>query len=425
MAKLQSYHRLPRRTFLRAAGVTIAMPLLDAMFPIGLRAERETAAMSPKRMVLICRDLGFHAENFFPQKPGKDYEPSRYMKVLQEHRKDFTVFSGVSHRGYPASHGTYAAMLTGVAPIGFRDGNDVRNTISIDQEVASRIGNATRFPYLSVGGNILSFNRKGVGVPSEYRAPVVFKQLFITGTPAEVAREVTRINAGQSILDGVRDQAKSLSGGLGQPDRDRIDLLLTSVREAEQRLQQDQAWASKPKPKVEMTPFTLEYINDLLNREKQWFDLVQLALQTDSTRVIALAMGSHGPTSISGISLTHHDASHHGQDPEKLRQLGIIEESEVKLFGDFLGKLKGVAEGQKNLLDRTSIFYSTNLGNASAHTCDNLPTIIAGGGFKHAGHVAFDRKENAPLSNLFVRMLQNFDIEVDRFGSSTGVMSEV
>lgn len=425
MAKMQSYHRLPRRTFLRAAGVTIAMPMLDAMLPIGLRAEQQTAAMAPKRMVLICRDLGFHAPFFFPEKPGKDYEPSRYMKVLQDYRNDFTVFSGVSHLGYPGGHGTFAAMLTGVPPECFRNGNDVRNTISIDQEVASRIGDATRFPYLCIGGGNISYNRKGVTVPSEDRAPLVFKQLFITGTPAEVAREVTRINAGQSILDGVRDQAKSLSGSLGRPDRDRIDLLLTSVREAEKRLQQDQAWATKPKPKVAPAPYTDFYLNDLLKREGQWLELVQLALQTDSTRVVAYSMGSHAGTNIPGISLTHHDASHHGQDPEKLRQLGIIEEAEVKLLGDFLGKLKGTSEGQKTMLDLTTVFYSTNLGNASAHTCDNLPTLVAGGGLKHAGHVAFDKKKNAPISNLFVRMLQNFGIETDRFGNSTGIMSEV
>ena len=160
--------------------------------------------MRPKRMLLISRPLGLHAPYFFPQKAGKDYEPTRYLKPLQDHRRDFTVFSGLSHVGYPGGHHTEVALLTGVAPEGVRF-NDIRNTISLDQEVASRLGGETRFPSLSLGGGPLSWNRKGVKVPSEDRATQVFKQLFIDGTPEEVAHEVERIKNGRSILDGVRD----------------------------------------------------------------------------------------------------------------------------------------------------------------------------------------------------------------------------
>jgi hypothetical protein len=307
-------------------------------------------------------------------------------------------------------------------------GNEVRNTISLDQEVASRLGGETRFASLTLGGANLSWSRKGVPIPSESRATQVFKNLFIDGTPAEVTREIQRIQTGQSILDGVRDQAKSLSGTLGRADRDRIDLLLTSIREAEQQLQQDQAWVRKPKPKVAVKPFVNDHVADqkMLERERQWYDLCHLALQTDSTRVISLQLWSHQERlDLQGLTLTHHDASHHGQDESKIRQLALIEEAEMKLFADFLGKMKTTNEGGQTLLDRTVIFHASNLGNASAHTCDNLPIILAGGGFKHAGHLAFDRKNNAPLSNLFVRMLQQIGIESDRFGSSTGVLSEV
>ncbi len=196
---------LNRRTFLRSAGVCIGLPLLDAMLPIGLGADRKAAAMRPKRMLLISHPLGLHAPYFFPQKAGMDYEPSRYLKPLAEHRRNFTVFSGLSHVGYPGGHHTEVALLTGVAPERVRF-NDIRNTISLDQEVAARLGGETRFPYLSLGGGPLSWNRKGVKVPSEDRATQVFKQLFIEGTPEEVSREVERIKTGQSILDGVRDQ---------------------------------------------------------------------------------------------------------------------------------------------------------------------------------------------------------------------------
>jgi hypothetical protein len=421
---------LNRRTFLRAAGVCIGLPLLDAMLPIGRGAEQKADALRAKRLLLISRPLGYHAPFFFPEKTGKDYELTRYLKPLQDHRADFTVFSGMSHRGYPGGHHAEVALLTGVAPEGVRDMGDIRITISLDQEVAERLGSDTRYPYLSLGGGgtgALSWNRKGVKVPAEGRATQVFKQLFIDGTPQEVAHEIQRIQTGQSILDGVRDQARSLARTLGPADRVRLDLLLASIREAEQRLQRDQAWVKQPKPKVSAKPLNDDYLADQrkLDRDRQWLDLVQLALQTDSTRVIALWLWSYGPVDLQGVAIGHHDATHHGQDESKIRQLGLIEEAEMTLFGEFLAKMKKVNEGGPSLLDQTVVFYGSNLGNGSAHSCDNLPILLAGGGFKHAGHVAFDRKNNMPLSNLFVRMLQQMGVEMDRFGSSTGTLSEV
>lgn len=420
-------HRLPRRTFLRAAGVCIGLPLLDAMLPVGLRAEQRAEALSPRRMVLIGRPLGMHSPFFFPEKPGRDYEPSRYLKSLADLRDDFTVLSGVSHRGYPGGHGTSAGLITGVAPEGIRPG-DLRNTISLDQEVASRMGNETRYASLVLGGGgDLSWNRKGIKVPAEGSVVKVFKQLFVDGTPDEVTREIQRIQNGESILDGVRQQARTLAKRLSPTDRDRIDLLLSSIREAEQRLQQDQQWILKPKPKVAAKVPASDYITggQMLERTRQWFDIVHLALQTDSTRVVSLFLWSHENVQIDGQMIGHHDASHHGQDEEKIKRLATIEEAEVKLFAELLGKLKASREGGPSLLDRTQLFYGSNLGNASAHTCDNLPILVAGGGLKHAGHLAFDRKDNYPLSNLFVRMLQQMGLEQDRFGSSTGVLSEI
>jgi hypothetical protein len=418
--------KLSRRTFLQGAGVSIALPWLDAVAPPSAWG---SPAVPPKRMLLIGRPLGLHAPYFFPEKVGMNYEPSRYLKPLEDHRAEFTVFSGMSHRGYPGGHHTENALLTGVAPEGVRFG-DLRNTISLDQEVASRVGGETRFPYLSLGNGgtgALSWNRKGVRVPLQDKATEVFKQLFINGTPAEVAREIDRIKNGQSILDGVRNQAKALSGGLGSSDRERLDLLLTSIREAEGRLSQDEAWVHKTKPKVAATPFAEDYWDDLkmLERERQWFDLVHLALETDSTRVIALWVWSHGRVNLQGVTIGHHDATHHGQDEAKIKQLALIEEEEMKLFAGLLSKLKATREGGSTLLDQTIVFYGSNIGNGSAHTCDNLPILLCGGGFKHAGHVAYDRKDNKPLSNLFVRMIKQMGLDFDRFGSSTGTLSEV
>ncbi|HND53473.1 MAG TPA: DUF1552 domain-containing protein, partial [Pirellulaceae bacterium] len=354
-----------------------------------------------------------------------EYEPTRYLAPLAGMRDRFTVYSGLSHLGYGGGHQTEVALMTGVGPEGMRDRNNLKNTISLDQEVASRIGGETRFGSLVLGGGELSWNRRGVKVPSDESIKSVFKRLFIDGTPAEVANEIEKIETGRSILDGVREQARSLSRSLSPSDRQRIDLLLTSIREAEQRLDQDEAWVRRPKPKLgaEQSKLFAEDPRRMLDREKQWFDLVHLALQMDSTRVISLYLYSHAENlMMDGITLTHHDASHHGQDEAKLKQLATIEEAEMRLFAGLLEKLKQTDEAGRSLLDQTVVLHTSNLGNASSHDTSNLPVILAGGGFKHAGHVAFDRKNNQPLSNLFVTMLHQLGLDLDRFGSSTGTI---
>ena len=418
-----SYQPLSRRTLLRASGVAVALPLLDAMRPLAA-AEEKKAAAAPKRMLLVGRPLGMYAPYFFPEKAGRDYEPSRYLKVLQEHREHFTVFSGMSHR-YASGHFAEVGLMTGVHPDFIRP-SDIRNSISLDQEVASHVGGQTRFASLVVGGGDASWNRRGVRIPSQQRATQVFKQLFIRGTPEEVDREMRRVRDGQSILDDVRGQVKSIHKKLSDTDRKRLDLYLSSVREAEQRLQQDELWSKTPKPQVDTPLPTVDFGGpQLLERSRQWYDLVHLAFQTDSTRVISLWLGSQERPEIEGVNLAHHDASHHGQEPSKLEQLALIEEAELRVLAEFLEKMKTSNEGEQSLLDRTAIFYASNLGNSSSHDNNNLPILLAGGGFKHQGHIAYDRKNNALLSNLFVRMLQHMGIEKDSFGASTGIVSEV
>jgi hypothetical protein len=418
------FPRLDRRTFLRAAGVAIALPFLDVMVPAGA-AEAKKALTQPRRMVLIGRPLGLYAPYFFPEKAGRDYEPSRYLSLLAAHREQFTVFSGMSHH-YATGHFAECGLLTGVHPEFIRGPSDIRNGVSLDQEVAAHVGGQTRFASLVIGGGDVSWNRRGVRIPAEQRATQVFRQLFISGNAAEQAREMQRIRDGQSILDDVGGQIKTLTSNVGSTDRQRLDLYLTSVREAEQRLQQDEHWGTTPKPHVAYKPPTNDFGGAwLLQRTRQWFDIVQLALQTDSTRVISLWLGSQERPEIEGVKLAHHDASHHGQDPSKLEQLALIEEAELKVLAEFLDKMKQSTEGEHTLLDQTAVFYASNLGNSSSHDNNNLPILLAGGGFKHQGHLAYDRSNNLLLSNLFVRMIQQMGVETHSFGASTGVVSEV
>ena len=413
---------LSRRTMLRATGVAIGLPLLDAMLPSGLRAEEKAKKLAPRRMVLISRPLGAHASFLFPEKAGLDYESTRYLKLLEEHRGRFTLFSGLSHPGH-AHHHSEPGLFTGVAGEFIRSEKDLRNTISLDILAAEHVGRDTRFPCIGLGG-ALSYNRKGVRMPSLGGAEAMFRRLFVDGTPDEIAREVQRLRDGRSILDGVRQQARDLARNLGSGDRERLDTLLTSIREAEEHLAQDEAWANKPKPKVQYQTRECRE-NELVERSRQWFDLIHLALQTDSTRIINLNLFSHIRPKIEGVNMEHHEASHHGQDGSKVEQLAKIEEAEYRVFSEFLTKLHGSNEGNETLLDRTMVFHGSNLGNASAHTCQNLPIIVAGGGFKHTGHVMYDRKNNRPLSDLYVRMLRQMGIEADKFGTSKGVIGDI
>lgn len=415
--------RIDRRTFLRSSGIAIGLPFLEAMIPASAKEAQKAQSQQP-RMVLVGQPLGMYGPNFFPEKAGRDYEPSRYLKLLQPHRDQFTVFSGMSHR-YAAGHFAEVGIFTGVAPEFIRD-KDIKNGISLDQEVASHIGNQTRFPVLNLGGGDVAWNRRGVRIPAETRATQVFRKLFIAGTPEEETRELQRIKDGQSILDDVGDQIKAINRKVGNHDRERLDLFLSSVREAEHTLQQDEHWSTTPKPHVEFATPTSDYSGpQLVERSRQWYNIVHLALQTDSTRVVSLWLGTQERPEIAGVNLGHHDASHHGQDPVKLEQLALIEEAEIEVLGEFIGKMKLSQDGDQTLFDRTAICYTSNLGNSSNHDNNNLPILLAGGGFKHQGHLAFDTRNNTLLSNLYVRMLHHMGIEAKSFGASTGVVSEV
>lgn len=409
---------LNRRNFLRAAGVSLALPLLDALAPA------QNAAATPRRMVCICTPLGLHTPHLFPQEAGRDYQSTPYLEVLNEFRDDFTVISGLSHPQVGSSHDSIYSFLTAAPHPEIRAG--FRNSISLDQFAATHIGRETRFPSLALSceGFSLSWTRSGALVPTDSFPSSVFARLFLDGRPDEVQAQVRRLRDGRSILDTVGEQARSLQPELGAADRDKLDEYFTSVRELERGLARSEEWSKRPKPRVEARP-PQDITNgaDLVGRARLMFDLIHLALQTDSTRLITLMLlGTSLVPPIQGVSLGHHDLSHHGQDPSKITQLRTVEVEKLRTLRAFLAKLKETREQDASLLDRTSVFFSSNLGNASSHSTRNLPVILAGGGFRHGQHLAFDPASPPPLSNLYVSMLQRLGIEADRFGSSTGTL---
>ncbi len=286
---------LSRRLFLRASGVSLALPFLDAMLP---RVSGAAAAPQPKRMICICTALGMHGPLFFPTGSGRDFKESPYLEALKEHRNDYTVFSGFAHPGNEAgghnAERTFLTAATNPELAGFR------NTISLDQFVAEKLATATRFPSLVLASSTslvqsLSVNRGGVNLPAESKPSKVFAQLFLEGSPEEVKREEARLAEGRSVLDAVGAQAKQLGSQIDAGDRAKLDEYFTSVREMEQRLQAMQAWSRKPKPKVSLPPpQDVPNQADLIGKMDALFNLLPLALATDSTRVITLFIGEHG-----------------------------------------------------------------------------------------------------------------------------------
>jgi hypothetical protein len=223
----------------------------------------------------------------------------------------------------------------------------------------------------------------------------------------------------------VREQAGQIQPALGKRDREKIDEYFTSVRELEQRMAVAEQWSKRPKPHVDAKPPQNNMNSaDLIGKTRLMFDLIHLALQTDSTRLITmLLLGTSQVPPIPGVSLGHHDLSHHGQDPQKIEQLRKIEMEKMQTVRELLTKLRNSEEQGESLLDRTMIFFSSNLGDASTHATKNLPVLLAGGGFQHGQHLAFDPDNPPPLSNLYLSMLHRLGIEADEFASSTGTLS--
>jgi hypothetical protein len=414
-----------RRAFLRAAGVGLALPLLDSPGPFAGPASRAAPeAAAPRRLIAVCAGLGLCPEYLFPANSGRDYALTPYLSVLKDYRACLTVCSGLSHPDVGGGHEAEVCFLT-AAPRPGQPG--FRNSISLDQLAVEKLKPDTRFASLALStySSSVSFNAAGVQIPPDSSPSALFARLFLQGNRDEVRRQVNRLKDRRSILDAVRGQARQFARQVGTKDRERLDQYFTAVREVEQGLLRAQEWSKRPRPKVSVPPpRDIAGSADVVGRTRLMLDLAHLAFQTDSTRLVTLKIDVVGVVPpVPGVKLDHHNLSHHGKDPEKLRQLRLIETQQVTALRDFLGKLRQSKEGGGTLLDRTMVLYGSNLGNASSHDTKNLPILLAGGGFRHGRHLAFDRRNNTPLGKLYVSMLQRLGVETDRFASASGRLS--
>ena len=403
---------LSRRTLLRGAGVALALPLLDAMLRPLYAAEAPDAV--PRRMVAIETNMGILPQFFFPEQAGSEYTASPYLERLAAHRKQMTIFSGVSLPGVTGSHAAERCFLTGT-PHPERGG--FRNGVSLDQFAAEQLGNRTRYPSLVLAvtseNPTLSFTRSGAPIPAERSPKKLFQKLFVQGRPDEVEANVEALRQGRSTLDFVSDQSKRLSRTLSPADQQRMDQYYTSVRELEQRLHSSQEWEYRPKPTVTAKPpEDIEDAKQFVNKMRLMFDVIKLALETDSSRLVSVFVDT----------TVIHNITHHGNRPEVLDELKGHEEGQFDAFNAFLTSLHESQEQGQTLLDRTQVLYGTCMGSANSHSNVNLPVLLAGGGFKHGQHLAFDTQNNYPLSNLYVSMLQRLGIETDQFSTGTGTM---
>jgi len=425
-----------RRSFLRGTGVILGLPFLESLAP--------AADTTRRRIVAIDVGLGLHAPNIIPKQSGRDYETPVYLKPLADLREQLTIISGVSNPEVGGGHHSYKSFLTG-AP--HPNSAGFRNTISLDQYAAARLGSETRFASLTLSnsGPGLSWSRTGVEIPAIQRPSEVFAKLFLTGKPSEIARQRQHLADGRSVLDTVMDKTRRMERRLGGRDKAKLDQYFEAVREAERRLEKAELWNSKPKPKTKLNPPSYERDRkNMIVRMRQLYDVMHLALETDSTRFITLNLpGMNSVPTIHGrdieshfralrsrdlrkhgplIDIDYHNLSHHGRDPEKIRQLTIVESVVVDGFAELVKKLAASQDGGGSLLDGTMVMFGSNLGNASSHDTRNLPIVLAGGGFKHGRHLAFDQEDNHPLTNLYVSMLHRLGLETNAFSTGTRPM---
>ena len=417
---ISTKQHLSRRHVLRgASGVALGLPLLDAMNP-AFAAEMA----SPKRFVGVSYSLGIHSPNLVPKDAGFKYTPSRYLKPLQDIRNKFTVISGTSHPGVGGGH-TAEGSIWSACP---NKRGGAKNTISLDQLLAKHQGHETRFPSLVIntsGSTSPSYTENGAMIPAEQDAKKLFNKLFSQDSKTERQRQASLARGGQSIMDIIRNEAKSLERKVGHGDKEKLDEWFTSVNELEKRLEDDERWAHTPKPKVAgSAPTDLDYKN-AASLQSAMLDIVSLALQTDSSRFVTLHCTHNIVNAIEGVDESYHGLSHHGLDDEKLGQLGIVEQNMINEWADFIRGLAGKKQSGGNLLQDTSVILTSNLGNASSHNNKNMPVLFAGGRFKHGQHLAFDQKNNYPLPNLYLNVLQHAGLGFDSFATSTGTMKGI
>ena len=421
--KPRGHTTVGRRHFLKSAAALIALPQLEAL---AAPAKFATSAKKARNFISIGSYLGLHQNAFFPKEVGRDFAMPETLKPLADHRDTFSVFSGLDHRA-PNGHKAWTNFLCGNTP----------NAYSLDQMIADQIGQDSRFPSIQLtagtgeGTKAMSFTKRGIGLPMIQRPSVFYNQMFMSA--ADKSRMEHMLRSGKSSLDNVLDDALRLQKSVPSRDRDKLDEYFDSLRSVEKRMEHQIASINDPVPTTDYRLPDSDPItpNLLMEAETLMYDLMALALENESSRVLSMFLDGLGQVfSIDGEPLKagYHGLSHHGNDPAMIRDLVKIERSHVQCLSNFITQLKekkGV-DGRA-LIDDTIILMGTGMGDASRHSNRNLPTLVAGGGFDHGRHIAVDQSDpNAPLlGDLYVTLMQKLDLEVGSFSNASRNMNQL
>ncbi|WP_345322285.1 DUF1552 domain-containing protein [Novipirellula rosea] len=425
---------LDRRQLLRAAGVSVCLPFFSSRRVAGDEASGPASGRK-QRMVCIGNMLGFHPEAYWPAAANakshegltiqRDFALGRSTAPLSAISDRMTMIAGLDH-DTAGGHFSIHSFLSGVRQIDAKTMPDAN--VTIDQYAAETIAGQTRFPSLTVGsesgihgGCQLSWTRTGTRVPPITGPEQLFQILFVGNSEKDKVAAADRFKLQGSILDLVRGDANRFGRTLNQQDRDKLDEYLTSVREVEKRIGLRRNWIDVPKPEA---PFDRPKNRNMVEDLPLLYDLIALALQTDSTRIATLEIGGDFNPRDLGVDGDYHALSHHGHLADRIEALITLETYQIEQFVRFVEKLSATKEGEHSLLEQTSVLFGSGMGNANSHNNVNLPVILAGGGFEHGRLLAFDRDSahRPPLTNLFVSMLQKFGVETDRFATSTGTL---
>jgi hypothetical protein len=438
---------LSRRKLLRGAGVCLALPFLECMRPLRAAAsERERV----RRSVFVYLPNGVNTRDFQMPTAGAGYVLSKPLESLSVHRDVITPVSGMHHpNGLGHHHNCRRIWLTG-GKLGPAD----RNSISVDQQIAQVTAPKTRFASLELSnqGGALAWNSDGTQLPSHGGPAVAFREMF-EAPKGGVAAQRRNLERRGSILDAVLGEANALKREMAGEDRGRLDQYLTSVREVEIRTQRSHTWLDAPRPEIEPAvqsklnrDIALQMLGDYL---RTTYDLIILAFQTDMTRVVTFNTGEEGQGPAVpeiGVKQDRHSLSHHNGNEDLLRQLTESDAFNFAQFGYFLSRLREVRDADGPLIDSTISLYGSGMAYGHSHGNASLPLVLAGGaalGIRHGNHVDFNLtkdfkgyaahagiyhkpvNEKARLSNLLLTIAHKAGVEIDRFGDSTGEVSEI
>ena len=417
-----------RRFILRSLGTTLALPGLPSLMASSVGGNSAVqlakgAGTGARRFVAVGNLLGYQVKQLFPATPGRNYEKTTLLEPLWDNRGHMTLYRGLDH-GVKGGHFAVHSFLSGVLHSEAQNRPD--GNVSIDQFLADEVGYQTRFPSLTVGseggihgGCQIAWTKSGVRVPPIPGPAELFEKLFVTESPERQARRAQDNRVQASILDSVLEEANRLSRRVNQEDKAKLDEYLTSVRDVEKRLELRQRWDHQPKPKA---PFAKPANRNTVEDLPLLYELLALALQTDSTRIATLEIGGDFLPQHLGIKKDYHGLSHHGNDADAIADLITLEKYQITQFGKFLTRLSKINDGDRSLLDSTTVLFGSGIGDANSHRNSDLPIILAGGGYKHGEFREVPREgpNKVPLCNLYVDIAQKMGVETDSFGSSTG-----